>query len=155
MQIFPLSQSKSGRDHIFMKKITVRLQSNSNKIPCRPDPIQVHSNAHLWRIAEMITIRLAGWIFGRIVNLQPVTDIHNLISNGNRCQAKFLLAKFLTSRHVRMNKVIFYMSNTLRKVMFRACGLAFRYVCRVMAGLGLEKEKYLRSKTKSNIFQWL
>jgi len=37
-----------------------------------------------------------------------------------RCQAKFL-----TSRHVRMNKVIFYISNTPRKLIIRAQGLVF------------------------------
>jgi len=33
---------------------------------------------------EMITIRFAGWISGRIVSLQPDTDIQKLLSNGNR-----------------------------------------------------------------------
>jgi len=28
---------------------------------------------------EMITIRFAGWICGRIVSLQPDTDIQNLL----------------------------------------------------------------------------
>ena len=60
-----------------------------------------------------------------------------------RCQAKCL-----TLRHVRMHRVIFYISNTLRKPMIIAQGLVFTCV-----GLGLEKEKYLRSK--SNIFQRL
>jgi len=32
----------------------------------------------------------------------------------------FWLAKFLTSRHVRMYTVIFYISHTLRKLMIRA-----------------------------------
>ena len=35
-------------------------------------------------------------------------------------------AKFLTSRHVRTYIVIFYISNTLRKLMVRAYGLLFR-----------------------------
>ena len=51
-----------------------------------------------------------------------------------RCQAKFL-----TSRHVRMHKVVFHISNTLRKLMIRAQGLVLWKVCRV--SLGLEKEK--------------
>jgi len=38
-----------------------------------------------------------------------------------RCQAKFL-----TSRHARVHRVIFYTSNTLRKLMIRAQGLVFR-----------------------------
>jgi len=43
-------------------------------------------------------------------------------------------AKFLTSRHVRMHRVIFYISNTLRKLMVKAQGLVFRSVCRVRFG---------------------
>jgi len=37
-----------------------------------------------------------------------------------RCQAKFL-----TSRHVRMHRAIFYISHTLIKLMIRAQGLVF------------------------------
>ena len=33
--------------------------------------------------AEIITIRFASWISGRIVSLQPDTDIQKLLSNGN------------------------------------------------------------------------
>jgi len=59
--------------------------------------------------------------------------------------------KFLTSRHVCMHRVVFYISNTLRKVMIRALvwclGKCF------WLGFGLEKEKQLTSKTRSNIFQ--
>jgi len=32
---------------------------------------------------EMIIIWVAGWISGRIVSLQPDTDIQKLLSNGN------------------------------------------------------------------------
>jgi len=39
----------------------------------------------------------------------------------SQCQAKFL-----TSRHVHVHRVLFYMSNTLRKLMIRAYGLVFR-----------------------------
>jgi len=38
----------------------------------------------------------------------------------------FWLAKFLISRHMRMHRVTFYISNTLRKLMIRASGLVFR-----------------------------
>jgi len=34
--------------------------------------------------AEMITIRFAGWISGRIVSLQQDKDFQKLLSNGNR-----------------------------------------------------------------------
>jgi len=37
-----------------------------------------------WRAAEMTTIRFTGWISGRIMSLQPDTDIQKLLSNGNR-----------------------------------------------------------------------
>ena len=37
----------------------------------------------------------------------------------------FWLAKFLTSRHVRVHRVIFYISNTLRKLMIKAKGSVF------------------------------
>jgi len=37
---------------------------------------------------ELITIRFAGWISGRIVSLQPDKDIQKLISNGNRIRIR-------------------------------------------------------------------
>jgi len=36
----------------------------------------------------MITIRFAGWISGKIVSLQPDTDIQKLLSNENRIQTR-------------------------------------------------------------------
>ena len=36
----------------------------------------------------MISIRFAGWISGRIVSLQPDTDIKKLLSNGNRIRIR-------------------------------------------------------------------
>ena len=36
----------------------------------------------------MITIRFAGWISGRIVSLQPDTDIQKLLSNRNRIRIR-------------------------------------------------------------------
>jgi len=44
-QCFPFNQSESSSDPKFLKRITVRFQSKSNKIECSPCP--VHSNAHL------------------------------------------------------------------------------------------------------------
>jgi len=49
----------------------------------------------------MITIRFAGWISGRIVSLQPDTDIQKLLSNGNRILIRIsetLLSIFLGFR---------------------------------------------------------
>ena len=43
--------------------------------------ILILANSHT---AEMITIRFAGWISGRIVSLQPDKDIQKLLSNGNQ-----------------------------------------------------------------------
>jgi len=36
-----------------------------------------------------------------------------------------------TSHHVRMHRVIFYVSNTRRKLMIRAFGFVFRQVCQL------------------------
>ena len=37
---------------------------------------------------EMITVRFAGWISGRIVSLQPDKDIQKLLSTGNRIRIR-------------------------------------------------------------------
>jgi len=39
-------------------------------------------------ISEMITIRFAGWISGRIVSLEPDTDIQKLLPNGNQTRIR-------------------------------------------------------------------
>jgi len=72
--------------------------------------------------------------------------INNNSTMGTGVQRNFWLwlAKFLTSRHVCMHKLIFYVSNTLRKLMIRAYGLVFK------CG-GLEK-KYNRDLILSPIF---
>jgi len=44
----------------------------------------------------------------------------------NRCQVKFP-----TPRHVHMHRVLFYISNTLGKLMIRAKNLVFWQVCRL------------------------
>jgi len=42
-----------------------------------------------WKwLPEIITIRFAGWISGRILSLQPDTDIQKLLSNGNRIRIR-------------------------------------------------------------------
>jgi len=63
----------------------------------------------------MFTVRFAKLDTVRIVSLPPDTDIQKLLSNGNRCQAKFL-----TSHYVHMHRVIFYIPNTLIKLIFWA-----------------------------------
>ena len=40
-------------------------------------------------LAEMITIRFAGWISGRTVSFQPDKDIQKLLSNGNRIRIRY------------------------------------------------------------------
>ena len=49
---------------------------------------QVHFKKLFVYGAEMITIRFAGWISGRIVSLQPDKDIQKLLSNGNRIRIR-------------------------------------------------------------------
>jgi len=41
-------------------------------------------------------------------------------NTGIWCQAKFLTREISDSRHVRMHRVVFYISNTLRKLMVNA-----------------------------------
>jgi len=52
--------------------------------------VRTHLKTELENISlpEMITIRFAGWIFGRIVSLQPDKDIQKLLSNGNRIRIR-------------------------------------------------------------------
>ena len=47
----------------------------------------VTNSAHVW-LPEMITIRFAGWISGRIVSLQLDKDIQKLLSNRNRIRIR-------------------------------------------------------------------
>jgi len=42
----------------------------------------------LWFQSEMITTGFVGWISGRIVSLQPDTDIHKLLWNGRRIRIR-------------------------------------------------------------------
>jgi len=44
-----------------------------------------------------------------------VVDWCPVVEDTSGVKRNFWLAKFLTTRHVRMHKVIFYISNTLRK----------------------------------------
>ena len=48
----------------------------------------VYDDIHQYCSAETITIRFAGWISGRIVSLQPDTDIQKLLSNENRIRIR-------------------------------------------------------------------
>jgi len=50
----------------------------------------------------MITIRFASWISGRIVTLQPNTDIQKLLSNGNRIRIRISEAFFSIFRGFRL-----------------------------------------------------
>ena len=47
------------------------------------------------RTAEMIIIRFASWISGRIVSVQPDTDIQKLLSNGNRIRIRISANAFI------------------------------------------------------------
>jgi len=50
--------------------------------------ISIKSYENTNKVAEMITIRFAGWISGRIVSLQSDKDIQKLLSNGNRIRIR-------------------------------------------------------------------
>jgi len=75
------------------------LQFNFNKICYSPDPVQSKSSPMLISDRNMQKIVMAS-----------LTEMSTI-----GCQAKFL-----TSRHARMHRVIFYTSNTLRKLMITA-----------------------------------
>jgi len=50
----------------------------------------------------MVTIRFAGWISGRIVSLQPDTDIQKLLSNANRIRIRISEMLLLIIRGFRL-----------------------------------------------------
>ena len=53
-------------------------------------------------LPEMITIRFAGWISGRIVSLQPDKDIQNLLWNGNQIRIRISETLLLIFRGFRL-----------------------------------------------------
>ena len=65
-------QPKQDSDRIRISFFKNRIGSDSK------NPLSDHFRA------EMIAIRLAGWISSRIMSLQPDTDIQKLLSNGSR-----------------------------------------------------------------------
>ena len=63
---------------------------------------------------------MIGWKTGEVQKPRPT--IHSSTEHRwswIRFKRNFWLAKYLTSRHVRMHKEIFYIPNTLRKLMIR------------------------------------
>jgi len=81
----PDYRSRLRRDSAFFFK--TRIRTRSQKFVKSRTRIRSHfSISAVARVcaAEMITIRFAGWISGRIVSLEPDADIQKLLSNGNR-----------------------------------------------------------------------
>jgi len=71
--------------------------------------------------SEMITIRFAGWISGRIVSLQPDTDIQKLLSNGNRIRIRIsetLLSMFEDSHFWKKLHIAWSIIHYLQKHLF-------------------------------------
>ena len=62
----------SDTDIIFQKQDRIGQQKNTTR------------SSLVYCTSEMITIRFASWISGRILSLQPDKDIQKLLSNGNR-----------------------------------------------------------------------
>ena len=60
-------------------------------------------SASCWA-AEMITIRFAGWISGRILNLQP--DIQKLLSNKNRIRIRISETLLSIFRGFRLLEIV-------------------------------------------------
>ena len=63
-----------------------RLYVLLNSVKNRPHPNE--KGMLMMFVLEMITIRFAAWISGRIVSLQPDTDIQKLLSNRNRIRIR-------------------------------------------------------------------
>ena len=63
------------------------------------------SNAN---VAEMIIIRFAGWISGRIVSLQPDKDIQKLLSNWNRIRIRISETLLPIFRRFRLLEKVAY-----------------------------------------------
>jgi len=70
-------ESESSQNHLKFFRVRVTRTVESLRVIGLQARVNVES-------PEMITIRFAGWISGRIVSLQPDTDIRKLVSNGNR-----------------------------------------------------------------------
>ena len=91
-----------------VRSLSLQIQcNNSNEVSSKPSEMQFTSGYFLnsgksrkktlsnlkprnqiMLLSEMITIWFAGWISGRIVSLQPDTNIQKLLSNGNRIQIR-------------------------------------------------------------------
>ena len=92
-----------------------------------PKLLRFYSCLKSWSATNVVSVQMKSTLNFK----QIMWNIHNF-----GCQAKFL-----TSRHVRRHTVIFYISNTLRKLMVRAYGLRLGKCVWLGYGLGLEKEK--------------
>ena len=62
---------------------------------------EIHSQQQQYCTVEMITIRFAGWIFGKIVSLQPDKDIQKLLSNRNRIRNPDIRNAFINISRIR------------------------------------------------------
>jgi len=102
-RIIALKQHKfSQSDPVLIRQFSKQLQSDPVLILPKLASVLIQSDpvlnrAHLCFSPEMITIRFAGWISGKIVSLQPDTDIQKLLSNGIRI-SEMLLSLFLGFR---------------------------------------------------------
>ena len=79
--------------------------NSTNLLYSGSSPIQVQWSSLVRRVhcaPEMITIRFAGWISGRIMSLQPDTDIQNLLWNGNRIRIRVSETLLLIFREFRL-----------------------------------------------------
>jgi len=89
-----------------------------------------------WYQPEMITNRLASWISGRIVSLQPDTDIQKLLSNGNRIRIRIsetLLSIFLEFRLLEILRIAQSFIYYLQKHLFCLLCHDFQFVYDVIS----------------------
>jgi len=93
--------------------------------------MRMHEAEYYWRWwwwAEMITIRFTVWISGRIVILQPDTDIRNLLWNGNRIRIRISETLLLIFRGFRLlEKVahctIIHLLSSSRSILSAICAM--------------------------------
>jgi len=98
---------------------------------------------------EMITIRFAGWISGRIVSLQPDKDIQKLLSNGNRIRIRISETLLSIFRWFQTFEKICTLHNH-SFIIFRSISSAF---CAMTPSLSMMKS--LNRKVMTSLSAWI
>jgi len=99
--------------------------------------------------SEIITIRCAGWISGRRVNLQPDTDIKNgknyqncQLSNGTRIRRRISETVFSIFRGFKLLERVAHVQCTSHNHLFNIFGSIFSAFCAMTPSLSVVKSQY-------------